>query len=207
MKNVLRTLMTVLMALTLANCGEDGGGGNGGGNNAKSPNRDECRYDVRRGYYRDEDGDRCDYERYHNHDACYNYYYQPHTRYTRGNNRYGGSRWEDERGFYVDRDGDFVNCDRDYLDHQTFFPYYYFHNQSGIWSSGCSFWGQGLVAVPMGYGGYVCVYYQVDYSYPVYYPTSWYPYNTSGYHTGGNFDWGDFAVGVGAGALLYHILK
>jgi hypothetical protein len=95
MKNVLRTLMIVVMTITLANCSGGGGGGSGGsGKKAKAPNRDECRYDVRRGYYRDEVGDRCDYRDYHNGDACYNYAYQPHTNYTRGESRYGGREWK-----------------------------------------------------------------------------------------------------------------
>ncbi|MEO0335262.1 MAG: hypothetical protein AAF202_02645 [Pseudomonadota bacterium] len=206
MKNVMQTILVVLMALTLANCADDGGGGGGGGgsaNTARSPNRDECRYDVRRGDYRDRDGDRCDHRRYHNDDACYNYYFQPHTRYTRGHKNYGGSRWEDENGFFVDRDGDFINCDLDYVDFQNYLPYYYANGTTGRWSSGCSYWGTGLIAVPMGYGGYVCVYYQQTYSYPVYYPQTWYPY---GNYSGGNFEpnWGNFARGVvgGAAALL-----
>jgi hypothetical protein len=181
---------------------------------AKAPNRDECRYDVRRGYYRDEVGDRCDYRDYHNGDACYNYAYQPHTNYTRGESRYGGREWEDQPGFYVDRDGDFVDCDLEYLDFNNFLPYYYLHPQNNRFASGCSVWGQGLVAVPMGYGGYVCAYYQVNYSYPTSYPVSWYPYSSGhwGGHWGGNsgggdFNWGNFALGIGAGALLYHVLQ
>lgn len=193
MKNVMLILATVAMCLSIG-CSDDGGGGGSGARTASSPDREDCRYDVRSGQFRYSDGDRCDTEDYYDSDACYNFYYSQHTQYTRSHPRYQRDEWQNYSGYYTDKYGNMRNCELQVLDLQTYFPYRFFAPGYGF-REGCDFWGAGFIQVPMGRQSYVCVYYQQQ-QFPYYqYQNPYYGYGGFYGGWGGSFQLGlDFLL-------------
>lgn len=220
MKKAGHILLVILMTVSLANCSQDDGGGKKGSNKAKAPDRGDCLYDVTARSYRHSDGSACDYSQYYNGNACYNYYFQPHTDYTRSHGHYNSGRWNDFGGYYTDEHGRRVDCSLEYLDMQTYLPYNFYHPGSNQYVSGCHYWGQGLIQVPMGHNAYVCAYYnqQFQYNYSLFnnyhspyygYSHYYYPSNNNYYYSNGNSNngWANFGKAVGLGALLWGIYE
>jgi len=182
MKNVMLIWAALAMALSLTGCPDDNKNGGGGGTVAASPNRDDCRYDVRTAQFRTSDGTFCDYEDYHDSDACYNYYYSQHTSYTRSHPRYKREPWSNYSGYFTDEYGNMRNCSLQYLDLHTYFPYRFFQPGYGF-NEGCQFWGFGFIPVPMGPNAFVCVYYNQFQSHQQFQYVSPY-YGYGGYYGG-----------------------
>lgn len=179
MKELIRILLSVSVAMSLLACGDKGGNSNGAA--AAPPVEEEeevetssinCYWSWSKKAYIDSSGNSCtptSADLYSSH-YCHNYIYNQTT------------------GQWVDNNGAAVSCTIGYVDFNNFMPYYII-TQYGYRTS-CSYYGYGWRAMQFGYA-MICVkqsYFQTYF--PTYGSYGYYGNNYGYYGYGNNYNYG-----------------